>query len=159
MSEDKRGLFAQIFVAMMIFCGLVWIWTVALIIYWPWEKTAEWKPEFRVAAVCGKDEFCGIPYGELESAKTSGRYTTLELPGDAGDAMETHGWLQWKRVNGLIEAKTSSWHFQTVVRYKLEEGKPMLVEYQDVGAKALYYGIAAALFTLLGIYLRKFRRN
>jgi len=159
MSEDKRGMFAQIFVAMMIFCGLVWIWTVALIIYWPWDKSSEWKPEFRVVAVCGKDEFCGIPYGELESAKASGRFSTLELPGDAGDAMEEKGWLQWKRVNGLIEAKASSWHFQTTIRYRLEEGKPVLVEYQDVSAKALYYGIAAALFTLIGIYLRKFRRS
>ena len=30
--EDKRGIFAQIFLAMMIFTGLVWIWTVAFII-------------------------------------------------------------------------------------------------------------------------------
>lgn len=159
MSDDKRGMFAKIFLAMMIFCGLVWIWTVAFIIYWPWDKDADWKPEFRVVAVCGQDEFCGIPYGELEAAKASGKYSTLELPGDAGDAMDETSWLQWKRVDGLIEAKTSSWHFQTTVRYKLEDGKPVLVEVQDVGAKALYFGIAAGLFSLIGLYLRNYRRK
>ena len=29
---------------------------------------------------------------------------------------------------------------------------------QDVNVKAFYFGIAAALFSLFGIYLRKFRR-
>lgn len=159
MSQDKRGFFAQVFLALMIFCGLVWIWTVAFIIGWPWEKSGDWQPEFRVVAVCGdQGDFCGIPYGELEDARAKGLFKTLELPGDAGDVMEERGWLQWKRVNGLIEAKASSWHFQTTIRYKLEDGKPVLVEYQDVSARAFYFGIAAALLSLLGIYFRKFRR-
>jgi hypothetical protein len=159
MSEDKRGFFGQVFLAMMIFCGLVWIWTVVFIIAWPWEKSNEWKPEFRVAAVCGDhDDFCSIPYGNLEEARAKGLYKTLVLPGEAGDALEEQNWLQWKRVNGLIEAKSSSWHFQTTVRYKLEDDKPVLVEYQDVGARAFYLGIAAALLCLLGIYFRKLRR-
>lgn len=158
MSQDKRGILAQIFVALMIFCALVWVWTVAFIIAWPWEKTPVWKPEFRVAAVCDKGEICGIPYGQLDEAKSKGLFSSLNLPGDAGDVMEERGWLQWKKVNGLIEAKASSWHFQTTIRYKLEDDKPVLVEYQDVGAKALYYGIAAGLFSLIGLYLRKLRR-
>ena len=66
--------------------------------------------------------------------------------------------MQWKKVNGLIEAKSSSWYFQTTIRYKVEDETPVLVEYQDVSAKAFYYGIAAALLSLLGIYLRKFRK-
>jgi len=158
MSEDKRGFFAKVFLAMMIFCGLVWIWTVAFIIYWPWDKTSDWKPEFRVVAVCDKGEFCGIPYAQLDEARSKGVFSTLNLPGEAGDVMEEKGWLQWKRVGGLIEAKASSWHFQTTIRYKVEDEKPILVEYQDVGAKALYYGIAAGLFSLIGLYLRNFRR-
>lgn len=159
MSQDKRGFFAQVFLALMIFCGLVWIWTVAFIVGWPWEKSGDWQPEFRVVAVCGdKGDFCGIPYGELEDARVKGLFKTLDLPGDAGEVMEERGWLQWKRVNGLIEAKASSWHFQTTIRYKLEDGKPVLVEYQDVSARAFYFGIAAALLSLLGIYFRKFRR-
>lgn len=158
MTQDKRSFFAQIFLAMMIFCGLVWIWTVAFIIAWPWEKSSEWRPEFRLVAVCGdQGDFCGIPYGELDAARARGTFKTLDLPGDAGEVMEDTGWLRWKRVNGLIEAKSSSWHFQTTIRYKVEDGRPLLVEYQDVGARAFYFGIAAALFSLLGLYLRRLR--
>lgn len=157
MTQDKRGILAQIFLAMMIFCGLVWVWTVAFIFAWPWEKSNVWKPEFRVVAVCDKDEPCGFPYSELEDAKAKGLYKTLNPPGNAGDVMEEKGWLQWKRVDGMIEAKSSSWHFQTTIRYRLEDDKPVLVEYQDVSAKAFYYGIAAGLFSLIGIYLRKLR--
>lgn len=158
MSQDKRGLLAQIFFAMMLFSALVWVWTVVFIITWPWEKTAVWKPDFRVVAVCDKGEICAIPYGQLEESKTKGLYTTLQLPDEAGDVAEEKAWLRWKKVNGLIEAKASSWHFQTTIRYKLEDETPVLVEYQDVGAKALYFGIGAGLFSLIGLYLRKLRR-
>lgn len=159
MSQDKRGFFAKAFLLLMIFCGLVWIWTVGFIVAWPWEQSTAWKPEFKVVAVCGQDETCGVPYGKLAEAKAQGTYTTLNLPGDAGDVMEKDNWLQWKKIGGgLIEAKASSWHFQTIIRYKVENETPILVEYQDVGAKAFYFGIAAALVSLLGIYLRKFRK-
>ncbi|MGE5470695.1 MAG: hypothetical protein ACM3X0_07870 [Bacteroidota bacterium] len=158
MSQENRGFFAKTFLLLMIFCGLVWIWTVAFIVAWPWEKTSVWKPEFRVAAVCDQDEPCGFAYGQLAEAKAKGLYKTLNLDGDAGDVMEKDGWLQWKKVNGLIEAKASSWYFQTTIRYKLEGDTPVLVEYQDVSAKAFYYGIAAGLFSLIGLYLRKFRK-
>lgn len=158
MSQEKRGFFAKAFLLMMIFCALVWIWTVGIMVAWPWDKTDVWKPEFRVVAVCGQDETCGIPYGQLAEAKAKGQWTSLNLPGEAGDVQETGNWLQWKKVNGLIEAKASSWHFQTTIRYKVDNDVPVLVEYQDVSAKAFYYGIAAALVSLLGIYLRQFRK-
>lgn len=158
MAQDKRSWFAQVVIAMMIFCGLVWIWTVAFIIAWPWEKSATWKPDFRVAAVCDKGEICSFPYGELEAARGKGLFSSLTLPGEAGEVMETKGWLQWKKVGSLIEAKSSSWYFQTVIRYKVEDDKPVLIEYQDVSAKAFYYGLLAAAFSLLGLYLRKLRR-
>ena len=57
----------------------------------------------------------------------------------------------------MIDAKASSWYFQTTIRYKVEDGTPVLIEYQDVGAKAFYFGIAAGLFSLLGLYLRRLR--
>ncbi len=157
MALDKRGMLAQIFIAMMIFCGLVWAWTVAFIITWPWEKTDVWKPEFRVAAVCKDGEVCGILYSQLEEAKSKGLYSTLVIPTDAGDVMEEMNWLKWKKTGDIIEVKASSWHFQTTLRYTVEGEKPVLVEYQDVGAKALYFGMAAGLFSLIGIYLRKLR--
>jgi hypothetical protein len=157
--EDKRGFFAKIFIALMIFTALVWVWTVAFIISWPWEKKdLEWKPEFRVIAVCAADnEPCGFAYGELADAKAKGLYTTLELPEPAGDIEEKQDWLKWKKENGIYEVKASSWHFQTTIRYKVENDTPVLVEYQDVGANAFYYGVAAGLFSLLGLYLRKLR--
>ena len=162
MSEDKSGLFGQIFIAMMIFCGLVWIWTVAFIMAWPWEKNAIWKPEFRVAAVCAQGErqgeVCSFPYGGLAEARQQGLIATLALPGNAGEAMEENGWLRWTQQNGIVEAKASSWHFQTTVRYRLDGDEPVLIEYQDVSARAFYYALAAAAFSLLGIYLRKLRR-
>lgn len=157
MSEDKRGFFAKTFIAMMIFTGLVWVWTVAFIISWPWEKSAVWKPEFRVVAVCANKETCGVAYGDLAEAKAKGTYTSLTPPEPAGEVEEEKNWLKWKTEKGIIEAKASSWHFQTTIRYRVEDETPVLVEYQDVGAKALYYGLAAALFSLIGIYLRKLR--
>jgi hypothetical protein len=156
--EDKRSLFAKIFMAMMIFTGLVWVWTVAFIISWPWEKSDVWKPEFRVVAVCADSKPCGFAYGELAEAKAKGLYTSLNPSEPAGDLEEELNWLKWKVDNGVIEVKASSWHFQTTIRYTVENEMPILIEYQDVAAKAFYYGVAAALFSLLGLYLRRLRR-
>lgn len=156
--EDKRSLFAKIFMAMMIFTGLVWVWTVAFIISWPWEKSDVWKPEFRVVAVCADSKPCGFAYGELAEAKAKGLYTSLNPSEPAGDLEEELNWLKWKVENGVIEVKASSWHFQTTIRYTVENEMPILIEYQDVAAKAFYYGVAAALFSLLGLYLRRLRR-
>jgi hypothetical protein len=158
MSQDKRSFFAKIFLAMMIFTGLVWVWTVAFILSWPWEKSSEWKPEFRVIAVCADNKPCGFAYADLAEAKAKGLYTSLTPTEPAGDLEEEQNWLKWKVENGIIEAKASSWHFQTTVRYKVENETPVLIEYQDVAAKAFYYGIAAGLFSLIGIYLRRLRK-
>jgi len=157
MSDDKRGIFAQIFIAMMIFTALVWVWTVAFIISWPWDKNPSWKPEFRLVAVCADNKACGFAYGELAEAQAKGLYTSLTPSEPAGDVEEEKNWLKWKIDNGIIEVKASSWHFQTTIRYKVENEVPVLIEYQDVEAKAFYYGVAAALFSLLGLYLRKLR--
>ena len=54
--------------------------------------------------------------------------------------------------------KASSWHFQTVVRYRVENDTPVLVAYQDVDvSRAFTYGIGAALFLTIGLGLRKLR--
>jgi hypothetical protein len=39
----------------------------------------------------------------------------------------------------------------------VEDDTPILIEYQDVAAKAFYFGIAAGLFSLIGLYLRRLR--
>lgn len=156
--EDKRGLLAQIFIALMIFSALVGAWSVAFMISWPWDKTDQWKPEFRVVAVCADKEVCGFAYKELADAKTKGLYTTLTPAENAGDIEEEQNWLKWKNEKGVFEVKASSWHFQTTIRYTVENDLPVLLEYQDVDvARAFYYGIAAGLFSLLGLYMRKLR--
>lgn len=160
MSEEKRSRFSQIFIAMMIYCGLVWVWTVAFIVACPWDKGGPWKPEFRLAAVCANGEDCALPYGELAEAKASGKVTALQPAADIGEIMEPNSWLRWKKVAGQpgqIETMASSWYFQTTVRYRLDGETPVLVESQEVGAKTLYYGMAAAFVSLVGIYLRKLR--
>jgi hypothetical protein len=158
--QDNRSFFAKIFVALMIFTGLVWVWTVAFIISWPWEKKDPvWKPDFHLVAVCSEKKApCGIAYGDLAEAKAKGTYTSLEPAEPAGDIEEEQYWLQWKKDDGIFEVKSSSWHFQTTLRYKVEDGVPVLIAYQDVEAKAFYYGVAAALFSLIGLYLRRLRR-
>ena len=156
--SDNRSMFAKIFIAMMIYCGLVWAWTIALIMSWPWEKTTVWQPEFHVAVVCQDGKVCGIPYGLLDEAKLKGLYSTLVIPSDSGDIAEASNRLKWQKKDGVIEVKATSWHFQTTVRYTVEDEKPVLIGYQDVGPKALFYGMAAGLFSLIGIYLRKLRR-
>jgi hypothetical protein len=158
MSEDKRGMLAEIFIALMIFTGLVWVFTVAFIISWPWEKSTVWKPEFRVVAVCANKEPCGFAYGDLADARAKGLIASLTPADPAGDIQEEQNWLKWKIDNGIFEVKASSWHFQTTIRYRVEDDTPVLIQYQDVAAKAFYYGVGAALFALIGIYLRKLRR-
>jgi len=157
--EDKRGFLAQIFIALMIFSALVGVWSVAFMISWPWDKSDQWKPEFRLIAICADKTVCGFAYKDLADAKAKGLYTSLTPIEPAGDVEEAQNWLKWKLEKDIIEVKASSWHFQTTIRYKVENEVPILVEYQDVDVpRAFYYGIAAGLFSLLGLYLRRLRR-
>lgn len=161
MSDEKRGLMAQIFIAMMAFCGLVWVWTVVFILAWPWEKSGAWKAEFRLPAVCAQGEVCGVAYGQLAETKAQGKLTSLVPPEAVGELQEENNWLRWKSATGgqawQIESTASSWHFQTTVRYRLENDTPVLVEYQEVGAKAFYYGMGLAALSLAAFYLRRLR--
>lgn len=159
MSQDKRGLISQIFIALMIFSALVGAWSVAFMIAWPKDKTDVWKPEFRLIAACANNEPCGFAYRDLADAKAKGLYTSLTPTEPSGDIEEEYNWLKWKIENGVFEVKASSWHFQTTIRYTVENDMPILLDYQDVDVpKAFYYGIAAALFSTLGLYLRRLRR-
>lgn len=156
--EDKRSQLSKVFIALMIFSALVGAWSVAFIISWPWDKTDQWKPEFRLVATCANKESCGFAYKDLADAKAKGLYTSLTPAEPAGDIEEEKNWLKWKLEKGILEVKASSWHFQTTIRYTVENELPILIEYQDVDvARAFYYGIAAGLFSLLGLYLRKLR--
>lgn len=157
--SDKARSFQKFFFVMMMFVALCGVWTVAIIMGWPWEKTADWKPDYRLAAVCGEKDDCSVRYGDLASARADGKFRTLKVP-PAGEAQEDTQWISWKTLDtGVIEAKASSWHFQSTIRYRLDDDEtPVLVATQDIStALALNLGIGAALFTLLGLYLRKLR--
>ncbi len=158
--QDKRSYFAQVFTALMIFSFLVGVCSVAFITAWPWEKNSPaWKPEFRLVAACGeKKEACGIAWKDLAEARGGGRVTALEPGSPAGELEEPANWLRWKKDDGLYEVKASSWHFQTSVRYRVENDTPVLLAYQDVDvAKAFTYAVGAAIFMMIGLYLRKLR--
>jgi hypothetical protein len=154
--------FMRVFGGMMSFCILVWMWTVAFIIGWPYTKTDAWQPQFRLVAVCAEQRPCGINHGELTAAKASGN-TQLLKPESDGELMDGDKLLRWSlRENGVIQTRVSNWSMQNTVRYRIEgEGanaSPVLLEYQEVGANQLYYALAAAAFTLIGLYLRKLRK-
>jgi hypothetical protein len=156
--EDKRSFFAKIFIALMIFSALVGAWSVAFMIAWPKEKTDVWKPEFRLVAVCDNNEPCGVAYRDLADAKAKGLVKSLTPAAPNGEIQEENNWLKWGIANGIFEVKASSWHFQTTIRYTVDNEVPILMDYQDVDvARAFYFGIAAGLFSLLGIYLRRLR--
>lgn len=158
--QDTRSFFSTVFTALMIFSLLVGVSTVAFIYSWPWEKSdLAWKPTFRLAATCGeKKEACGIAFSELDDARAKGQLVSLAPPEANGEIEEPENWLKWSLVDGVYEVKTSSWHFQTSVRYRIDKETPVLVAYQDVDvAKAFTYGIGAAIFMMVGLYLRKLR--
>ena len=158
--QDNRSFFSQVFIALMIFSGLVGVCAVAFISSWPWEKKAPvWQPQFRLVATCAATkEPCGIAYGELSEAKAKGTLASLEPAASAGDIEEEQNWLQWKKENGIYEVKASSWHFQTTIRYTIENETPVLVASQDVDVpRAFTYAIGAAIFMMVGLYLRKLR--
>lgn len=159
--QDNRSFFSQIFTTLMIFSLAVGASTVAFIYSWPWEKAnPAWKPNFRLIATCGeKREACGISYGELAEAMTKGQINGLEPAEAAGEIEEPLNWLKWQKTNDLYEVKSSSWHFQSTVRYRLEKDQPVLVAVQDVDvAKAFVYGMGAAMVLVLGLNLRRLRR-
>lgn len=149
--------FAAIFKAMMLFCGLVWLWGLALVSGWPWSKGGEWLPEFPIVAVCGQS-VCAVPYGELQQAINAGKVTSLTLPGESGETAYEMISLAWKQRNGQIETRASAWNFQTTVRYRIENNQPVLTEYQEISGKVFLLAIGGALFTMIGIYLRKLRK-
>lgn len=157
MSEVKRSLASRLTIAVLAFGGLTLAWSMVLFLAWPWQTSNAWKAEFPLPAVCAQNEVCGIAYGQLAEAKAQGKVTSLLPPEDQGETPLENAWLRWKKAPAgqpwQIEAKVSSWNFQTTVHYRLENGQPVLVEYQEAGAQAFYYGMGAAALCLAAFFL------
>ena len=150
--------FSAIFSAFMVFCVLVWLWGIGLFMLWPWHKGGDWLPDYPIVAVCADGKVCAVPHGELAAAQAAGKIKTLVPPEESGETAYEQITLQWKRLPGGIEAKASAWNFQTKVRYRIEDEKPVLVEYQEIGGKVFLYAIAGALVSLALLYLRKLKK-
>lgn len=158
--SGQRSILSHIFVALMIFCGLTWVWTVAIILAWPWEKAPEWKADMRLPAVCANGEMCSINYADLSKALADKTITSLQPKEATGEIADEDAYLRWKSGSDKpwqYEASLSSWHFETTVRYKLNGNTPELVGYRHYDGGVFFYALPAALFSLLGIYLRKLR--
>lgn len=160
MSETGKPLLSRIFPALMLFCLLLWVWTVAIILAWPWEKNAEWRADARLPAVCANGEACSIAYAKLAEALADKTVASLLPKEPIGELQDPDAWLRWKSFTDQpwqIEATLSSWHFETTLRYKVNGDTPELVQYRHYDAGVFFYALPAALFTLLGIYLRRLR--
>lgn len=156
----NASVFRSIFGWMMGFVFLVWVWTVALIMAWPWNKTSAWEPELRLVATCANGEGCSVPYGDLAAAKAKGVYTSLTPPELIGEVAEPDGWLYWRTETGKpwqYEVKRSSWDFQVIVRYRFDGATPVLVEYNRFDGRVFTYAIPLALLMVGGLYLRTLR--
>jgi len=154
--------FRRIFGWMMAFVGVTWMWTVALILAWPPEKTNVWEPHFRLVATCVDKEACGVAFSQLATERAKGKLTALVPPEPNGEIGEIESWLKWKTTAGTpwtYEVTSSSWNFQTTVKYRVEGDKPVLVEVQRFDKTLFFYAIGLALFTLTGIYLRSLRKQ
>lgn len=161
MTAENKPLLNRIFPALMLYCVFAWLWTVAIIMAWPWEKTGEWKPDTRLPAVCANGEACSITFDKLGIALAEKTITTITPKEPIGELQEPDAWLRWKSFNDKpwqVEASLSSWHFETTVRYNIHDGRPVLVQYRHYDGGVFFYALPAAFFTLLGVYLRRLRK-
>ena len=155
MSEAR--IFSSIFAWLMGFVGVFWVWTVALMVAWPWQKANDWTPEMRLFAICADKLPCSIAHGDLAAARADGKILSLTPTEPVGEHLEGDAWLRWRKEDGKDwqwEVKRSSWHFEYAVRYRIEGDKPVVIEAREVGSQMLGYAIPLALFTILGLFLR-----
>lgn len=154
--------FRRIFGWMMGFVAMTWVWTVALIMAWPWEKNPQWEPEFRLVATCADNTACSVPYAQLATAKAAGLYSALRPPEPAGEAEEQDAWLRWKSATDKpwqLEVSRSHWNFETTLRYRFDGETPVLVELKRYDVRILLYALPLALMMVGGMFLRSLRER
>ena len=142
------------------FVAMTWVWAVAIIMAWPWEKNAQWEADLRLVATCQDNEACSIPYGKLAEAKAQGRFVALQPPEPVGEVQEADAWLRWRTFSDKpwqLEVARSSWDFETTVRYRFDGDTPVLVELKRYDSGILVYAIPLALMMVGGMFLRSLR--
>lgn len=153
--------FRSVFAWLMIFVGVFWAWTVALMIAWPWDKDGKWAPDMRIVAVCANKEPCSIAYGDFASAKAQGKFTSLIPAEPVGEVQESDAWVRWTAEAGKdwqYEVKRSSWHFEASTRYRIENDAPVLIQARNVDADVMLYSLPLAIFSLSGLFFRRLRK-
>lgn len=154
--------FRRIFGWLMAFVGMTWVWAVAIIMAWPWEKGGQWEPEFRLVATCKDNEACSVPYAKLAEARTQGIYSALQPPEPVGEVQESDAWLRWRTFTDKpwqLEVARSSWDFETTLRYRFEGEVPVLVEVKRYDVRVLLYALPLAFVMVVGMFLRSLRVN
>lgn len=154
--------FRSIFSWMMGFVGIFWVWTVTLMIAWPWQKTSQWEPDMRVFAICANKDPCSVRYSELTAEKAAGKIVSLVPTEPVGEFLEPDAWLRWSKATEKPwqwEVKRSSWNFEYTVRYRLEGETPALVEARGIDSNVMVYAFPLAIFTLMGLLLRRTRKT
>lgn len=149
--------FSAIFSALMVFCVLIWLWGLALFMLWPWHKGGEWLPDFPIVAVCADGQVCAVPFANLAGAQKTGQVSSLLPAEESGETSYEAITLRWKRQPSGMQVKASAWNFQTTVRYRIENDRPVLVEFQEIGGKVFLLAIVGALVTLAVLYHRKLK--
>lgn len=153
--------FRSVFAWLMIFVGVFWAWTVALMIAWPWDKDGKWSPDMRVVAVCANNLPCSIAYGDIAQARAEGRISSFTPAESIGEVQESDAWISWRIEKDLawqFEVKRSSWHFEAITRYRLEKETPVLVQARLVNSDVLLYSLPLAVFSLSGLFFRRLRK-
>lgn len=154
------NMFRTLFGWMMGFVALTWMWSVALIMGWPWDRNVPWEATFPLVATCQNNEACSVFHGKLAEAKEKGIYVALAPPEPFGEVQEADAWVKWRTEQGKpwqYEVSRSSWDFETTVRYKFEGETPVLLEVKRYDVRILLYAMPLALLMVGGMYLRSLR--
>lgn len=161
MSDNDKPFMSKLFPALMLFCLLTGVWSFAIIQALPWDKETSWKPGVRLPVTCANGEVCSKEYADIAKAMAEKQITALRPKEPNGELNDGEIWLRWSTVSGKpweMEAAMSSWYFETAVRYTVKDNELIAVQYRHYDAKVFFYAMAAALFTLVGIYLRQLRQ-
>lgn len=164
LANPEPSTFRKIFNLLMIFTGLVWAWTMGLMILMPWESTSGWQPDYRVVALCKEgeqQEGCTLKFGELAQARQEGRVVALTGMEAFGDSSDKEAWHAWKTAQGKTwqyEVTWSSWDFEEGVRYRVEGDNLILLEHRLVGVQLLNYAVGLALASLALLWFLKRRK-
>lgn len=161
MSDNDKPFVAKLFPALMLFCLLTGVWSFAIIQALPWDKDTTWKPGVRLPVTCANGETCSKAYADIAQALADKQVIALTPKDPNGELNDGEVWLRWSTVSGRdwdIESAMSSWYFETAVRYSVIDGQLVVLQYRHYDAKIFLYAMIAALFTVIGIYLRRLRQ-